>query len=210
MSLGAEYLALIGAVFVLNVMPAFAPPTWMLLTFLGLAFPAGNGWAVAGLAAAAATAGRGVLAMASRRLLRSRWVPEAMRGNLGRVGAAIQHRRKTAGGMFLLFAISPLPSNALFLAYGLTKAPLALILLPFFIGRSFSYALAFSGSAAVARRFDLELGTGASIGYFVVSQCLSLGLVYGFTRLDWQRSWAERRVRWVATRHAAPAPPVQG
>jgi len=206
MSLAAEYLALLGAVFVLNVLPAFAPPTWMLLSFLGLAFPAGNGWIVAGLAAIAATAGRGVLAMGSRRLLRSRWVPEDMRSNLGRVGAAIHRRSKTAGGMFLLFAISPLPSNALFLAYGLTKAPLALILLPFFIGRSISYALAFSGSAAVARRFDLELGAGASIGYFFLSQCVSLGLVYGFTRLDWQRSWAERRPRWIAV----PRRPAKG
>ena len=83
MSLAVEYLVLFGAVYVLNVLPAFAPPTWMLMSWVGLSFPSGNGWAVAGLAAAAATAGRGTLALGSQRLLRSRWVPQDMRDNLG-------------------------------------------------------------------------------------------------------------------------------
>jgi len=39
-----------------------------------------------------------------------------------------------------LFAFSPLPSNVLFLAYGLTTAPLHLLAIPFFIGRMVSYA----------------------------------------------------------------------
>ena len=185
-------------VFVLNVLPAFAPPTWMLLSFFGLRFPDGNGWSVALVAAVAATAGRSVLALLSRRITRSRWMPEAVRANLGAVAASIEKRRATSSTAFLLFAFSPLPSNALFLAYGLSGASLPLLALPFFVGRFVSYLVAFSGGAAVAERFDLDLTGRASVLYFIASQLASLALVYAFTRVDWRRSWRERRLRWVA------------
>ena len=185
-------------VFVLNVLPAFAPPTWMLLSFFGLQFPDGNGWSIALVAAVAATAGRSVLALLSRRITRSRWMPEAVRANLGAVAASIEKRRATSSTAFLLFAFSPLPSNALFLAYGLSGASLPLLALPFFVGRFVSYLIAFSGGAAVAERFDLDLTGRASVLYFIASQLASLALVYVFTRIDWRRSWRERRLRWVA------------
>lgn len=65
-------LALFGAVVLLNIMPAFAPPTWMLLSFFGLRFPDANPWIVALLAASAATCGRCMLAAFAQRLNRSR------------------------------------------------------------------------------------------------------------------------------------------
>lgn len=195
-------LALFGAVVFLNVMPAFAPPTWMLLSFFGLRFPDANPWIVALLAASAATSGRCLLAALAQRLNRSRWIPQRMRDNLHSVALTIAHRRAASSGAFLLFAFSPLPSNALFLAYGLTQAPLAFLAAPFFIGRFVSYAMAFAGGALVAQRFDLELSGGASIAYFVVSQVASLGFVYLFTKIDWHASRVDRRPRWLASTKA--------
>lgn len=191
-------LALFGAVAILNVMPTFAPPTWMLLSFFGLKFPDANPWIVALLAASAATSGRCMLAALAQRLHHSRWVPQRMRDNLRSVARTIEKRRAASSGAFLLFAVSPLPSNALFLAYGLTRAPLALLAAPFFVGRVVSYSLAFAGGAIAAERLDLELGVGASIAYFVASQLASIGLVYLFTKIDWHASRIDRRPRWLA------------
>lgn len=193
-------LALFGAVAILNVMPAFAPPTWMLLSFFGLKFPDANPWIVALVAATAATSGRCMLAALAQRLNRSRWVPQRTRDNLHSVARTIENRRAASSGAFLLFAFSPLPSNALFLAYGLTGAPLALLATPFFVGRFVSYSLAFAGGAMAAERLDLEIGVGASIAYFVVSQLASLGLVYLFTKIDWHATRIDRRPRWLAAR----------
>ena len=190
-------LALFGAVLVLNVLPAFAPPTWMLLSFFGVRFPDASPWMVALVATSAATCGRCVLAAFAQRWTRSRWIPPNVRDNLRSVALTIGHRRAASSGAFLLFAFSPLPSNALFLAYGLTRAPLALLAAPFFVGRFVSYAMAFAGGVLAAERFDLEIGGGASIAYFALSQIASLCLVYVFTKIDWRRSRAEQKLRWL-------------
>ena len=50
-------LVLFGVVGVLNVLPAFGPPTWMLLSFVGVRFAEPSPWTVALVAAWAATLG---------------------------------------------------------------------------------------------------------------------------------------------------------
>jgi len=193
----ASLSALFLLVFLLNVLPAFAPPTWMLLSFFGLRFPDANPWWVAIVAASAATSGRSVLAYFAQRISGSPWFAESTRANLVAVADAIERRRATSSVAFLLFAFSPLPSNALFLAYGLSRAPLALLVVPFFAGRFVSYIVAFAGGTVVADRFDIEISSRASALYFVLSQLASVGLVYAFARIDWHRSWHDRRLRWV-------------
>ena len=44
-------------VFALNIVPAFAPPTWLTLSFVGLAVPSVNVVALAAVGATAATLG---------------------------------------------------------------------------------------------------------------------------------------------------------
>ena len=190
-------LTLFVLVFLLNVLPAFAPPTWMLLSFFGLRFPDANPWWVALVAASAATSGRTVLAYFAQRISDSRWFPESMRANLGSVAEAIERRRAASSVAILLFAFSPLPSNALFLAYGLSRAPLPLLAVPFFAGRFVSYTFAFTGGAVVADQFDIEVSGRTSALYFVASQLASIVLVYVFARIDWRRSRYDRRLRWV-------------
>ena len=92
-------LALFGAVLVLNVLPAFAPPTWMLLSFFGVRFPDASPWMVALVAASAATCGRCVLAAFAQRWTRSRWIPPNVRDNLRSVALTIGHRRAASSGV---------------------------------------------------------------------------------------------------------------
>jgi membrane protein YqaA with SNARE-associated domain len=190
-------LMLFVAAFALNVLPAFAPPTWTLLAFFGLRFPDANPWLVAFVAASAATGGRAVLAYFAQRISGSRWFPESMRANLRSVAEAIERQRATSSVAILLFAFTPLPSNTLFLAYGLSRAPLPLVAVPFFVGRFVSYAFAFTGGAVAADWVDIEISGRASTLYFVASQVASILLVYRFARIDWRRSRHERRLRWV-------------
>ena len=116
-----------------------------------------------------------------------------MRANLGSVAEAIERRRAASSVAILLFAFSPLPSNVLFLAYGLSRAPVPLLAVPFFAGRFVSYTFAFT----VADQFDIEVSGRTSALYFVASQLASIVLVYVFARIDWRRSWYDRRLRWV-------------
>jgi membrane protein YqaA with SNARE-associated domain len=191
-------LTLFVAVFALNVMPAFAPPTWAVMSFLGLGFPDSSPWAIAFVAAAGATSGRSALALLVKHSSLHRRMSPAMRDNLADVARFIEERRRTSIAAFLLFAFSPLPSSALFLAYGLTRAPLRLLAVPFFCGRLVSYLAAFAGGAYLARKFDFEFSGASSLLYFGLSQISIVAIVYVFTKIHWRRSLSERRLHWLS------------
>jgi membrane protein YqaA with SNARE-associated domain len=190
-------VALFVTVLALNLLPAFAPPTWMLMSYFGLRSPDASPWIVALVAATAATCGRCMLAHFAHRVIDSRIIPTPVRVNLSRVAKAIERRRATASTVFLFVAFSPLPSNALFLAYGMTRAPLLLLAVPFFAGRFASYVVAFSGGAMISRNLDVELSGAASLLYFVVSQIATVSAVYLFARINWRQSGIDRRLRWL-------------
>ena len=61
-----EMLALFVAVFILNIIPAFAPPTWAALSYAGFRDPLHNVSLLAFVGAAVATLGRLALAKLSR------------------------------------------------------------------------------------------------------------------------------------------------
>ena len=192
-------LILFLAVFLLNIIPAFAPPTWMVFSFLGFRFPSRIDWSFALVGALAAATGRSVLGKLSRTIVRNHWLSEAARENVDSLKLELEKRPTLTFGLFLFYAFTPLPSNFLFIAYGLTTMPLIRLVVPFFIGRFVSYSLWTMSSAAVSRKLELE-DTDAmayfSI-YFVLTQFVLLALVYAFTRVDWNLLLRERKWRWL-------------
>src|SRR6516164_9743963 len=111
-------------VLLLNLVPAFAPPTWMAMSWVGFNISEGNPFVFAVVAASAATIGRLVLARFARSLMRGRLMRESDRENIGVVEEWLKKRRKLTVGAFFLYALGPLPSNFLFIAYGLSGLPL--------------------------------------------------------------------------------------
>ena len=122
-------------VFALNIVPAFAPPTWVTLSFVGLAVPSVNVVALAAVGATAATRGRIGLAKLSRMTVRRKFLSEQARLNVDALKQGLEGKKALTSTMFVAFALSPLPSNYLFIAYGLTSLPIMFLAVPFFIGR---------------------------------------------------------------------------
>jgi membrane protein YqaA with SNARE-associated domain len=186
-------------VFALNVLPAFAPPTWATMSFIGLAIPNVDFILFALVAAIAATSGRIVLARLSRTLLRKRLLSEQTRQNVDAIRLGIESRPAITFGTFLGYAFSPLPSNYLFIAYGLTSLPIAFLALPFFVGRLVSYAFWTRTASTIGDWLDWDLSesTPYFLAYFIISQLLLVPVIYGFTRLDWPTLFAEGRVKFL-------------
>lgn len=198
-----EAAALFAIVFALNVIPAFAPPTWMALTWIGFSRPLGNPLVVAVIGALAATAGRVVLATFAR-VIRRRFMSDTMRDNIDVIKDGLErHKTLTFNGL-LIYAFGPLPSNYLFIALGLTTFPLWLAAIPFFIGRCASYSFFVFTASEVSQRLSVEAPEAQSYFgvYFVVSQILLLGVVVALTRIDWRYLLAAKRFRWM--RRAEP------
>jgi len=185
-------------VFILNVVPAFAPPTWITLSFLGMSMPHVPVGALALIGATAATLGRVTLAKLSRAIVRGRFLDEPTRKNIGAIKDVLEKRRVFAFGTFLAYAFSPLPSNYLFIAYGLTTVRLTLVAFPFFVGRLASYSFWVTTASAVGDRLDLDSIESVSyVGiYFIASQLLLIPIIYIFTRIDWRAAFEEGRLRW--------------
>jgi membrane protein DedA with SNARE-associated domain len=187
-------------VYVLNLIPAFAPPTWMVFSFLGVRYPSLNLKLLALVGAAAATLGRVTLAKLSRVVIRQKFMSQSSRENIDAIREHLEGRHRLTSGVFLFYAFTPFPSNYLFIAYGLTTLPLRLVAIPFLIGRTISYSFWGFTSSAVARRFFPESSEALSYFsvYFVLSQVLLLFVVYAFTRVDWRALFDERKFKWTA------------
>ena len=193
-------------VFGLNIIPAFAPPTWMVFSYIGFRYVTVNVALLAVTGAAAATLGRIILAKMARIVVRQKFMSDSSRSNIDSIHEYLEPRRKLTSGIFLFYAFTPFPSNYLFIAYGLTTMQLRKIAAPFFIGRSISYSFWGLTASSVARRITLESTDALSYFsiYFVATQILLLSLIYLFTRVDWRALWNERKLRWVTK---VPIPP---
>ncbi len=182
-------------VFLLNLIPAFAPPTWAALSAFSLATPNADPFGLALTAAAAAASGRMTLAKLSRIVLRGRWLSEDSKKNVDQIRTRIEANRAVSAAGLALFALSPLPSNHLFIAYGLTSLNVLFAAIPFFFGRFASYYFWIYAAGLAGRKLDLDiddagLGFGA---YFLATQLLIVPSIYLFVRLDWSALFRERR-----------------
>ncbi len=196
---------LFALIFGLNLIPAFAPPTWMALAFVGFQYHDTNALLLAGIGAVAATLGRLTLAKLSHVLLRKKLLNEAHRANIDVIKSRLERRTTLTVGLFLFYAFSPLPSNFLFIAYGLTGLPLPRVALPFFFGRLASYGFFIVGGATVGRRFEFDSTVSAmsAAAWFICTQLLILSALYFFTHVDWKVLLDQRKLVWL--RKTTPA-----
>lgn len=196
----SQLLILFLVVFLLNVIPAFAPPTWIVFSFLGFRLPSHINWSFALVGAVAAAMGRLLLGRLSREVVRNHWLSKAARENVNSLKLELEKRPNLTFGLFLFYAFTPLPSNYLFIAYGLTTMSLARLVAPFLIGRFVSYSFWTMSAAAVSRKLQLEETDAIAYFsvYFVLTQLALLAVVYAFTRVDWNLVLRKRKWRWLS------------
>lgn len=180
------HLALVwGVVFVVNLVPAFMPPTWSVLAFFLIQFdlpllPLALGGAVA------ATAGRLVLALGAR-ALGPRLLPADVLRNLRDLGAYLRSHSRWIGPAVLVYSFGPIPSNQLFMAAGLAHLDLRLVAGAFFAGRVVSYTF-FSHVAdrAVSRVEDL-FAEAVTTPQLLALELASLAVLVAIAKIPWGR-----------------------
>jgi uncharacterized membrane protein YdjX (TVP38/TMEM64 family) len=179
-----HYLILFLIVLGVNLLPAFAPPTWSIIAIYGL----NSDLPVAGIvliSALAAALGRFLLAHAFRRL--GRRLPERQRQNLASARAAIEARQRNALVALGLFALSPLPSAQLFEAAGLAGVKLLGFTAAFFVGRTVSYSV-YATTAKKIRESSIgdAFSDAFSSGWGISLQIAMIALLVGLTFINWE------------------------
>lgn len=143
--------------FLVNVIPALVPPTWMVLSMFEMHNPELSTLEIAIFGVVGSVMGRYVLYLYSRVL--GRHVPSKYGENLSYISRFLGEKKL---GLFLgtfLYALSPLPSNFLFISSGVSAVEVLPVLCGFALGRFISYASLTYTSHRLFLFFD-ALGVG--------------------------------------------------
>lgn len=142
------YLIAALAIIFLNVLPAFAPPTWMALVLFLINYDA-NPVALVAIGVISATIGRAILAWYFRKF--AHLIPTRFSKNMEYAGHYFTDHSTKRFTLLTIFFLSPVSSAQLFEAAGLMKTVnLKPLLIAFAAGRTFTYSTYVTGAAAVA------------------------------------------------------------
>jgi len=183
------FLLLIG----INAAPILMPPTWIVLSSFFALDSSLDPLLLALVGATGATIGRLILKNLSGFF--RRFVGKEQKSNLDAIGNFLNRKKFGYVLTSFLFAATPLPSNMLFVAYGMMKAKSIGLYFGFWLGRVLSYYIMITISSVVLAPF-LELFEDKIIG-ILLADVVGIGVVVVFTCISWQTLLLERKLRFV-------------
>ena len=141
------YLIAAAVIFLVNVVPAFAPPTWTVLVFISLQYNV-HAFPLIVIGIISATTGRYILASVFRSIREK--LPQGWVTNMENAGTHLTKSQGHTWALFLLFFLSPLSSAQLFEAAGVMKSvPLKPLAFAFAGGRVITYTTYVTGAHAL-------------------------------------------------------------
>jgi membrane protein YqaA with SNARE-associated domain len=120
-------------VLVINLVPAFMPPSWAVMAAMVMTTRVPLLILTIGGAAVSAV-GRTGLALMSRRV--GHFLPDSDRRNAQALADFVNRHRNWREAIVFLYSLGPFPSNPLFIAAGIGRIPLLRVTIAFFISRA--------------------------------------------------------------------------
>ena len=183
------FLILIGV----NASPILMPPSWIVLTSFYLLDPTLNIVILAVVGATGATIGRFFLKRISG--LFRKFVGEEQKSNLDMIGSYLNKKKHGYLIASFLFGATPLPSNILFITYGLMRAKSVGIYVGFWFGRSISYIIMIYFGNTVLTPF-LEMFEDRLTGILLIDG-VGIVLIILFACVNWTVLLTQRKIKFV-------------
>ena len=177
----------------INAAPLLMPPSWIVLSSFLALDESLDPIILALVGATGATIGRFILKRISH--LFRRFVGKEQKSNLEFIGGFLNRRKYGYALTSFLFAATPLPSNMLFVTYGLMKAKSIGIYIGFWFGRVISYYIMLSISDVVLIPF-LQLFEDRYTG-ILIADAVGIGVVVLFASIDWGVLIKQRKFKLV-------------
>lgn len=177
------YLIFAAAIVAVNLLPAFAPPTWTLIVFF-LNYYHLNIFLVILIAVFSAALGRFFLYTYIQKfshIVFNDWEKE----NLEYLGKRLGSNLKTNFVFIFIYSITPLSTTALFVASAMAKINRLILMAGFICGRLISYSFLAFTSQIIVKEVD-ELTKGIFSWQSIVATLLGLGALLFFSFLDWR------------------------
>jgi uncharacterized membrane protein YdjX (TVP38/TMEM64 family) len=160
------------------------PPTWALLSAFYIAEPQ-DIFLLIIIGVTASTCGRFALAKLSEKVI-SKFASDKKKDEFNSIGARLKGKATQKFIFTFIYALSPLPSNALFIAFGATKTKLREVLAGFFIGRFISYLFLVFTTNQVFSSMEKTLQGNASL-WTIMIEVIGIVAVIGFFFVDWNK-----------------------
>ena len=188
-----SYFGIFLILIAVNASPILMPPSWIVLTSFYLLDPTLNILLLAVVGATGATIGRFFLKRISG--LFRKFVGEEQKTNLDMIGSYLNKKKYGYLIASFLFGATPLPSNILFITYGLMRAKSTGIYIGFWFGRTISYILMIYFGNAVLTPF-LEMFEDRLTGILLIDG-IGIGLIILFACINCTVLLTQRKIKFV-------------
>tara|TARA_B110000014_G_scaffold2538_1_gene1920 strand:+ start:861 stop:1481 length:621 start_codon:yes stop_codon:yes gene_type:complete len=176
-----SYLGIFFLLVAVNAAPLLMPPTWIILSSFYAIDPLLDPLILSLIGATGATIGRFFLKSISGKF--RKFVGTEQKSNLDAIGNFLNLKRFGYIITSFVFAATPLPSNMLFVTYGLLRAKSFGLYVGFWMGRIVSYYIMITISTVVLTPF-IELFEERYIG-ILIADALGIGSIIFFTCINW-------------------------
>ena len=191
-----SYIGIFFLLIAVNAAPILMPPTWIILSSFFALDASLDPFLLAIVGATGATIGRFFLKCISGFF--RRFVGKEQESNLDAIGNFLNKKKFGYTLTSFLFAATPLPSNMLFVAYGMMRAKSIGLYIGFWCGRLLSYYIMITISEAVLAPL-LQLFEDRITG-IIVADIIGIGAVIFFTCINWRVLLFQRKLRFVRPR----------
>lgn len=180
-------------IFVLSIIPILTPPTWIVVVSAYSLNDQLNLYLLSGIGATAAVIGRLILLQLST--IGRKAINDHRKSSLEKLRKYLE---KTKYGYLigtLLFALTPLPSNMLFISYGLMNAKSIGIVVGFWIGRFVAYIIMLNLSKYFVDYFKKILNS--DIQSLLIIDILGIIMTLFILLIDWNILFSERKLVFI-------------
>ncbi len=188
-----SYFGIFLVLIAINASPILMPPSWIVLTSFYLLDPNLNIVLLSIVGATGATIGRFFLKKISG--LFRKFVGEEQKSNLDILGDYLNKKKFGYLIASFLFGATPLPSNILFITYGLMRAKSMGIYIGFWFGRVLSYIIMIYFGNAVLKPF-IEIFEDRLTGILLVD-LVGIVVIIFFASINWSLLITKRKLKFV-------------
>ena len=188
-----SYFGIFLVLIAVNASPILMPPSWIVLTSFYLLDPNLNILLLSVIGATGSTIGRYFLKKISG--LFRRFVGEEQKSNLDIIGNYLNRKKFGYVIASFLFGATPLPSNMLFITYGLMRAKNVGIYIGFWFGRVLSYIIMIYFGNVVLTPF-LEIFEDRLMGILFVDVMGIIAIVF-FASINWSLLITKRKLKFT-------------
>ncbi|MGE5633727.1 MAG: hypothetical protein ACM3VV_00705 [Deltaproteobacteria bacterium] len=180
-------------IFVLSIIPILTPPTWIVVVSAYSLNDHLNPFLLSVIGATAAVTGRLLLLQLSK--IGRKAINDHRKSSLEKLRKYLE---KTKYGFLLgtlLFALLPLPSNMLFISYGLMNAKSIGIVVGFWIGRFVAYMIMINLSKYFVDYFKKILNS--DIQSLFIIDIIGVIMTLFMLLIDWNILFSERKLVFI-------------